>query len=100
MADGTWISHENLRQALVFRKLLGKGEEYAIRRETDKRDYEKNTRLHRFTREFALLALIKIYDPSPEEAEKDIRDFLNDLNENLEIIADVTLNGIGIVAAA
>nr|QNO56331.1 HTH-type transcriptional regulator MalT [Methanosarcinales archaeon ANME-1 ERB7] len=53
-----------------------------------------------FIREFALWALIKIYDPSPEEAEKYLRDFLNDPNENLKIIADVTLNGIGIVAAA
>jgi hypothetical protein len=53
-----------------------------------------------FIREFALWALIKIYDPSPEEAEKYLRDFLKDPNENLKIIADVTLNGIGNVAAA
>ena len=63
MADGTWISHENLRQALASRKLLEKWEEYAIGRGTDKGHYEKNTRLHRFTRQFALRTLIKIYDP-------------------------------------
>ena len=51
-----------------------------------------------FIREFALWALIKIYEAAPEEAEKYLRDFLNDSNENLRIIADVTLNGIDIVA--
>jgi hypothetical protein len=39
--DGVWVYPENLRRGLVFRKLLGKGKEYAIRRETDKWHYEK-----------------------------------------------------------
>ena len=43
-------------------------------------------------------ALIKIYEAAPEEAEKYLRDFLNDSNENFRIIADVTLNVIDIVA--
>jgi hypothetical protein len=40
MIDGVWVYPENLRRALIFRKLLGKGKEYAIRRETDKRHSE------------------------------------------------------------
>ena len=33
--NGVWVYPENLRRALVFRKLLGKGIDYAIRRESD-----------------------------------------------------------------
>ena len=51
-----------------------------------------------FIRELALWALIKIYEPSPEEAEKYLKEFLNDSNENLRIIADVALNGIDIAS--
>ncbi len=40
--EGVWVYPENLRRALVFRKLLGRGKEYAIRRESDKR-YSKKT---------------------------------------------------------
>jgi hypothetical protein len=42
MIEGVWVYPENLRRALVFRKLLGRGEEHAIRREPDKR-YSKKT---------------------------------------------------------
>ena len=35
MIKGVWVYPENLRRALVFRKLLGRGKEYAIRRESD-----------------------------------------------------------------
>lgn len=41
MIEGVWIYPENLRLALVFRKLLGRGKEYAIRRELDKQHFEK-----------------------------------------------------------
>ena len=36
MIEGVWVYPENLRRALEFRKLLGRGKEYAIRRESDK----------------------------------------------------------------
>lgn len=38
MIKGVWVYPENLRRALVFRKLLGRGKEYAIRRESDRSD--------------------------------------------------------------
>jgi len=41
MIEGVWIYPENLRRALVFRKLLGRGKEYAIRRESDKQHSDK-----------------------------------------------------------
>jgi hypothetical protein len=41
MIEGVWVYPENLRRGLVFRKLLGKGKEYAIGRETDKRYSDK-----------------------------------------------------------
>ncbi|MFQ6121013.1 MAG: hypothetical protein ACE5KE_14150 [Methanosarcinales archaeon] len=41
MIEGVWIYPENLRRALVFRKLLGRGKEYAIRRESDKQHSKK-----------------------------------------------------------
>lgn len=34
--EGIWVYPENLRRALVFRKLLGRVKEYAIRTESDK----------------------------------------------------------------
>jgi len=33
--EGVWVYPENLRRALVFRKLLGRGKDYVIRRESD-----------------------------------------------------------------
>ena len=35
MIKGVWIYPENLRRALEFHKLLGRGKEHAIRRESD-----------------------------------------------------------------
>jgi len=41
MIEGVWVYPENLRRALVFRKLLGRGKEYGIRRESNKQLSEK-----------------------------------------------------------